>query len=686
MKIINDTLYICMPDMVACGFDEQRLYEYVSKGYTTLPSIKENGKLLFDFANLGDRYKEAIVKKFGDPYEYMAIEPIRRMLTKDLKAEAFFYSYAYNGPDGQGTKLPTTATNNVVAKYTHEASWLNLLNYCDENKKEVIKKTLNLSVVKFFENAIKLISLDVQAGRVTGKFPTSYQRLLKKMKAYKDQGYQSLIHPSFGNKSAAKIDDDVAEDKLKEIIEHPYQYDDLIICHLYNRWAVENNYKPVGPATVGNKRRLWEPELMASREGWSAYNEKYLRQVKGLPAHTMHPLALVESDDYNLNYYFIDPTMKGDSKNMQRFVSYVVVDSSLDLVLGYSYRQAKAPVFEMVQLAYLDAMYYIKSLVNDGNWYLPFEVKADHWQQSMAFPYFNNISHFVKPAVGNKHRGYIEQFFGSPHAKRAEKIAAHEAMNYNGNNITARHRGVNLEAMQANAKRRPLIGNGAEEQVEKFFYLLRNMAAITRNNMQAASKQTQWLERWKALPESQKRPITDIQFLQKFGITHAPQGRGISISNRGVEPVIGGIKYSYDLPDHAGMQQLIGTEVNVVYDPYDMSRVLITDGDRIRFIAKEATLQPRALVYQYGGSRTALNTILAEKKKQVAQVSELAASRKYDAIDIEAVMLGGIMPKELLASAEQGYRETTDQHPGEDWAALRAEYLESQNNFDDYVK
>ena len=651
MKPIENILYLEFGEMVtaivaATQKEKEKVELYLRKAKSTGTKCWEfaedpadRRRVLIKYETLKDEYKQMVTMQFGNPYEYIAKEPIRLMVKPDHKAEDFFLSYTYS----DDKFLPATH----VHKYVKAASWLNMLLEINNNKK-TIKKQLNLKLDQFWSHVCSIIKTD------DIDLPTSYQRLRNKMTEYQQKGYECLIDWRFGNALAKKIEDDV----LKKLLEHPNQYDDVMICYMYNGWAKQNGKDKIGARIVGMRRNEWEHEIIASREGWNAFNEKFVRQVKGLPAGTMHPLALVESDDYNFNYYYTNPDLQGSGKDMQRYVGYIIADSSIGLVLGASYRQAKAPVFDMVRIAWIDAMYYIRSLAGDGNWYLPLEVKADHWNRKNAFPFFNSIAKFVKPAVGNKHRGFIEQLFGSDHAKRAEKLAAHELLNYNGNNLTAKHKGVNAEVLKANTKNRPLVGEQASDQIDRFLYYMRNIPSVTKNNMEAPGREALWLQRWKALSDEQKRPVTDLQFLHLFGFTHQPQGRAISITNRGIEPVINGIKYSYDLPDYTGMQHLIGSKVWVVYDPYDMSRVLITDFNNIRFVAKEATLQPRALVYHYDGSRQALNRILNEKKAQVEKVSALSATRTIE-IDPKAVLLSGLLPKELIAASEQAYREET---------------------------
>jgi hypothetical protein len=231
-------------------------------------------------------------------------------------------------------------------------------------------------------------------------------------------------------------------------------------------------------------------------------------------------------------------------------------------------------------------------------------------------------------------------------------------------------------------KTRPMIGQEAELLIENFFHLLRNMPDFKREDMNAASKEQQWLEKWSNTHADDKRPITDEQFLLTFGITHKPKhADGIRITNRGIEPQIKNAQYSYDLPEAWMYEKLRGAKVEVIYDPMDMSRVLCTNHDDIRFIAQTAQLTPRAIHDHYTGSRTFLNAILAEKTEQVKKAS--AASEKRKAIadtrfyNAEAMLQGGVMIKELKNAAEQKMLEQDN--------TQYEQYLDSNININDFL-
>lgn len=655
MRSENNMLCIEVSDLEACGFRRSNIDRYTSLKYDTLKFIKVKGKgKLFPWETLGKTYKEAILKKFGEPLEYLRKTPIKELVVYDLQAEQFFISLTKDGL--------LTFSDEWIVKNAWAASWLNMILL--NRSRKTAKQKFNMSVDEFLTSVCDLIKAE------NINLPYSQKRLRQNLSEYQQQGYKMFIHGNTGKKSnAAKISDEKSEAYLLSLIERHNDYDDVLVCVLYNVWAKENGYKELeNAATVGNWRRAKESEITIGRYGNSKMNEKYIRQVKGFAPTA--PGYLWESDDNNLDFFFNSP----DSV-YNRYVSYIVADSHCGLILGKSYRVAKSPTVEMVRLAWIDAMYYVRSLT--GGWHLPFEVKADHWQKSNLFPFFNSIGKFVPPAHANKHRGYIEQLFGSTHFKRCQKLVAPD--NYNGNNVTATNPGVNLEVLKLNEKNRPEVGNEAEKQLEHFFHLVRKLPDFTRNEMNALSKEQQWLNKWNTLSDDQKKPISDEQFLMTFGIKHQPQDRPITITNRGVEPQINGKKYSYDLPSYIDMMPLITKQVNVIYDPYDMSRVLVTNGKNIRFIAKEAVLQPRALQDAVPGCRETLNMVLSEKKEQFNYVGGKAENRKIileNEYDSEAVLLSAYMPKELKNNVEHHY--LSQKQEDDEFLAERRAFMQSE--------
>jgi len=667
MKIIDKNLYLEFADAISCGLGSQEyLWNAKSAGIRTFSFIKDpedNRKVLIEYESLKPKHKKLVEDHFGNPYDYFVKEPIKKMIVRDDAAQKFFLKYQYNNK---------TLGDEAIEKYTISASWLNMLVKIsrDKDAKKDIKKQLNISLSEFY---IKIGEL-IKSEKID--LPQSLRRLLPKVAEYQNQGYSCLIHKNFSNTHANKVSTEEAEARLLEMINHHNQFDDVFVCYNYNKWAKENDLPEISAGTVRNYRIKNIQEITIGREGNGAFNEKFIRQVKGY--RPTQPLYLVEHDDNNLDLLY----QSEDKYQFNKYVAIVVIDSSCDYVLGKSYmlgRHIEKGFGDLlVRSAYLDAMYNIKRLT--GGWYLPFEIKSDKYASKSLTPFYNKIGKCIPPAHGNKHRGYIEQFFRLPLWKRAQKLLGET--NWSGNNMTAKFRGMNPDALDLSIKEksRPFVGVEAEQQIENFFFMLRNMPDIKREEMNAESKEQQWLRAWQKLTPEQKRPITDEQFLLTFGIKHNPQGRTIMITSRGIEPEIQGTKYSYDLPEAWMYEKLIGEQITVIFDPYDMSRILVTNEKNIRFIATSAQLVARSLEdMRYNPTRIFLDSILAGKKLQVRNVMNKKERRRefaQNVFEAEAMLQGNVLVKELKNGAEQ---KMLEQFTNE-----RESWMDNNNDFSEF--
>lgn len=628
MRLINNILYIGYTELVKCGVSELTIRSAKSKkvkSWVFIEDPDDNRRVLVEYEKLGNSYKALLKKRYGDVDDFIASQPIRNLVKWDGKAEQFYLNYR--------TEDSKPLAIEYVQKYTAAANWLNMLRDVLKDKK-ALKTLLKLDIIQLYNRVMRLFETD------NIDLPTSYRRLLEKQKNYEKNGYACLIDWRIGGVSPnAKIKDNLSEAILLEMIAHHNQFDGVFIAQQYNKWAEQSGYKTISSSTVGNHRRGKEHEIIMEREGNEALNEKYLPQIKGF--RPTHPLAMIESDDNHIDLQFIDLET---NNYYARYKAVVIIDSFNDYVLGYAY-STEAVTIELVKAAYINAMYYIKSITNA--WHLPHETKTDQFGIATLQPFYQQIGNYVKAPVGSKHRGYIEPFFGSSHWKTCLKLGA---INYTGNNITTANAGVNREFVNKNIKNRPLIGNESISQVEQFFHNLRHLPTS-----KGVSKHNEWLEAWNNLDVSKKRPITDEQFLLKFGINHNYRGDGIRITNRGVEPQINGVRYSYDLEQYD--LQHIGKSVSLLYDPFDMSRILITDFDKVRILGYEARLQSRSLTDGEVDSRKYLNILLEQKKDAVKSISKKSAKRKeiiQDHFeDAEAILVSGVMVKEIKQHSEE---------------------------------
>lgn len=630
MKLIDNILYIETPDLVAAGFNINTIYSICRHGYATLPFVKDpaNAKLnIYPYEQLGKRYKDAVDAHFGNPYNYVAKAPIRNAVKHDHKAEEFYLAYRYDG-----TKhLPTEH----VVKYTKAASWLNMLIEMNTDKK-AIKKQLGLTLESFWQHVCELIKTEKV------DLPTSYKRLRISMQEFQEAGYAYLIDWRFGNKLAAKVNDEVSAAILLELIAHPNQHDDYIICQAYNQWAVANNYKPIDPATVGVHRRNNRYQLEGQRNGNSSWYNTYGKVIHR--ARPSAPLLLVGSDDNDLDLYFRDDR-RGKTNPYYRYKLIVIMDAYNDYILGYSYGETVTT--DLIKAAYLDAVYHIRQLT--GGWYLMDQIQTDRWGSGSLNSFYQSVATYTPATAKVARAKYIERAFGTEWHQVLKMYP-----NYAGQNITSQFR-LNRDHLEVAKRDFPTIEQGYQ-YIDDFINRLRQLP----NRKTGISRQQQWLNAFNSSDLSRQHQISEGRMLHLFGQQHS---HSHTITNGGLRVNINGQQFVYDVPDELYLQN-VGKKVQVTYDPYDYSRVLVTDGGSLRFVAREFDKMSSALADYKPGDRARLNQLLQQKRRHVEAIAA-SKEKRQDAIeragiDAASMLQAQVMVKELKQTAELTYQQVAN--------------------------
>lgn len=624
----DNELYITTDELKAAGVEENTALTGKARKSPIWVGIKDPAcktKVLWHYESMGDKYKKMLHDVFGDPYQYIVKQPIKKLVTKDFSAESF---YILQKPNGKSL-LPEQ-----IKEYTEAASWLNMLNSISNN---FIKKELGIAVVDFYKKVGEIIKAEGV------KLPASYKHLRNAMDAYKSEGYTYLLHGNLGNTNTVKVDDELSQSILFEMFGHSNQFDDIYIGWQYNIWAKANGYAEISTATVGNYRRRYYDMLIIQREGNERYNKVYGKSIKAF--RPTQPTFLWESDDNHLDYYFNNWDMPGDKRHWNTFKAIFVTDSFNDLVLGYAV--GEQITIDLVLAAYRNAMNYVKQLT--GNWHLPHETKTDRWGLASLQPFYKRLGNYAPTPVGSKNRGYIEQFFGSAHWERCIKIGAN---NYTGRNITAKKSGVNREALVANKKDFPTVQE-APQKIAEFVERLRLMPQADGK----PCKQQQWLEAYNAMPADKKKIISDEEYLMKCGIEKPETNQ---ITKNGVDLRISNRHYNYDIADEYFYSHK-GCSLFTYYDPLDMSRVLLTDKKNIRFIATAPRMHGKAMADMQEGDRTDINRRLQGREDHVKKVTDAMEQRQnvlqHYGVNIEKLLGESHLLKEDRTAAIDSYRE-----------------------------
>lgn len=636
MKLIDSKIFIEFDEVIEAGITTRN---YLTKAksigsgsFKFLDDPNDKRKVLIEFDSLKPEHKAKFEMRFGKPQDVLAKQPIRNMIEKDAKAEEFFLSYKYDS----NKSLPIETVNSL----SQAASFLNMLIKVETNKKE-IKKMLGLSLADFWLKVGEVITDDKI------DLPTSFKRLREKLGEYKEQGYTSLISKHFGNTRALKVSSELAESLLLELISQPY-HDDVVICRNYNKWAIENNHEPITPATVGKWRRDNEALISGNKKGSKVWYNTHGKQI--MRKRPSAPLLLIGSDDNDLDLYFQEAVTnkKGHTvvNYFHRFKLIVVMDAFNDYILGYA--QADVVTADLVRLAFVDAMHHIKELT--GSWFLPHQLQTDQWGKGTLTEFYSSFAHYTPATAKVARAKYIEQAFGK---KWHQHLKCYP--NYAGHNITAQSK-INEDALALNKKNFP-DRELAPQQIEHFIDSMRNLV----NDSTGLTKQQEWLQAFRQSAKSQEKQINDMQFLHLFGFPHDYANR---ISNKGLTPSLNGVDRVFEIPEEFYLMT-VGKKVNLIYDPLDFSRVLVTDGGSLRFIATEYEKLPSALADFMPNDRARLNQKLNEKRRHVEFIAQQKSQRQdllgKHKIDAEGLLQAGVMAKEIMQGAANQYHQTFNQ-------------------------
>lgn len=611
----------------------------------TIHGIGGNGRKVFvEYESLKDNRKDAVKKKYGNPYEYLAKQPVLDLIDWDYEAQNFYNNYVLDN----GMKLPNSSEDakgkpqiNYVERYTKAVNWLNMISRLTSDKK-ALKSALNLSVMGFWDTVSDLILKEGIA------IPANPKRLKGKLKEYQEQRtnedkYKLLIESHrFGNGNAKKIADETAEALLTKMLADPRKYDDNYIAVSYNKWAKANNRAEVTAGAVGYFRRNNEHIIAPMREGKKPTYNKYVKHIQR--ERTKTPLAFINADDNDLDLYFkVESYQDGKRKvsNFYRPKLYVIIDTFNDYILGYAI--GDQVTHELIFEAFRNMINHIKELT--GGYYLPHQLQTDNWgldvkKKNDLATFFKSIGHYTAQSHGVAQSKYIERSFGH---------AWHQILklmpNYAGHNVKAKT-SISPEHFAEVAKTFPSV-----EQMPEIVAKLIDVMRRKVDEKTGKSRQEQWLEAFNTQPRSSEKAIDSAVKLQLFGKKH---GYSLKIAASGLRPTLGGVTTSYDIPDEI-IWQHNGKKVECYYDPSDLSEVLFTDSKGLRFVAKEYEKLPSALIDQQEGDRNRLNTLLAAKKAIGEQMGNVLAEKlnllERERIDADSILQAGVMTKAIAHNA-----------------------------------
>jgi len=198
LKLVNNILFIESQEFIKpTGLIPKGTYDTL-KSRRKIEVIGRGGngnEALIKYESLPPVYKALVQERFGNPYEYVAKQPIIDLIQPDEKARKFFDNYAQCNLDDIDRR-----------NYVNDAAILNAFHKLLSNKRE-LKKMLNITIAAFWVKAGEIIK-DVEH-QYPNTLPTSERRLKPHYNTYVKSGfdYNTLIDGrKFNETNNKKVD------------------------------------------------------------------------------------------------------------------------------------------------------------------------------------------------------------------------------------------------------------------------------------------------------------------------------------------------------------------------------------------------------------------------------------------------------------------------------------------------
>ncbi|NME69036.1 hypothetical protein [Flammeovirga aprica] len=471
--------------------------------------------------------------------------------------------------------------------------------------------------------------------------------MLRKIRAYKKEGAESVIPKSFGNNNGRKlhIDDDQMLIKLMSDPRKPTVQD---VHKAFNTWRKKNGKEEVGLRTVGT--RLEDPEIKTYWYGIHHGMDRWKKEFEhtNITARPSLRNLLWVGDGTKVNYFYKDNRGKATAK----LDVYEIVDVHSEMKLGWAF-STNGEDSRLIQKAF-------KMAIQNANNVLPYQMLYDgDSANKLAFEGAKEVMTAFAAQPYNAQSKIIESIFG-----RQQRYIMSRNHFFTGQNVKARsERGrLNLDRIKKLGKQLPNL-----EQVIAVYEqdnLLWNTTPQKRDGKSP-------LQRFQESKEREE--VTTLQELQQMHLFWEWKSRitsnkraswkeadEVSYRKNGIILQFGQQKFYYEVlgadnnPDMGFLQKHTGKKFKVKYDPdtLDRDKVALFDLDSEKFIsfAHTKVALKRAVYDMAEGDRALIDQRLGIRKEQRHAIQEKQEELHHRFGDTEVNWLG--LDKNEQAKAE----------------------------------
>lgn len=587
-----------------------------------------NTPALVSFESIPGRFRQVIERKLGtDPYVAARTNQIEERIAHNAETSQYFDNYLL----ADGRHLPARTRS----EYYANAIILNAIHELIINKRAK-RAALGHKAPRAWEKIAASIE-ELDRSKYPHSLPANPRSLEKRYKRYRKEGIESLVHKNYMNKFAAKVDDEVKESMMVELISDPRNFDNEQVRMLYNLVAEKADWKKITASTVAVWRDKLDLVSYAGRRGSSELMNKKAMQVKRkTPTYPLYYWTL-DGWDIELLYQQTIIDKKGHSVTTyhNRPTVVVVLDACLKYPIGYAVGTHETP--ELTKAALRNAARHTAELF--GDMHRSNQIQSDHYAIKKLTPAYEAMADKVTPArVKNAKSKIVEPYFNAINKKYCQLMA-----NWSGFGITSdRDKQPNVEYL-----------NKYKTAFPDFDGVVKQVAMVMER--ERMDKRERYLELWGRMPDEHRIKLTTQNYLLHFGETTGFTNR---LEGSGLNPTILGEKRAYDSFDLT-FRKHFTTDWEVRYDPEQLDKVLAVNADEtLQFMLEEKFIQPMALRERKPGDSAELERVKTFNKALTGHITETRAVTGGIVRDfIEEAELGDTLKKLLLADSQGQHKD-----------------------------
>lgn len=593
VEYYNNVLCVEAGWLIEAGIVSESNYKLLCHrgGLIVVRRACRNHPALIAYESMPTRFKDKM-SEHGNIYDFVKVNAVEKYIQPDAAASKFFSEFLK--PDGK------RLTPERQREYYANAVVLNALRDV-MNSTRAKQRALGGRVNVWGKLTEAVAMLDRE--KYPHTLPENEKRLKDKLNDYLQNSYQSIVHKGLGNKTAARVDDDIKASVMLEFIADPRNLDNVQIRNLYNMMAERLDWKKISAATVGVWRNKYELESTPGNRGLSTLRNTKAMQVKR--KKPTYPLYYWTTDgwDAELLYQKTGLDSKGNSVTTyhNRPTLVVVLDPCVNYPVGFAIGTHETP--ELITEALRDAVNHTAELF--GQRYKTHQLQSDHYSIKTMSPVYESIAEaFTPAAVKNAKAKVVEPYF-----KYLQKNYCQFMPNWSGFGVTARKENQ-PNADYLNKYRHSFPDEaGCRAQLEQI------MA------MERTQKQARFLELFNKMPQEDKIALPVEDYLYYFGASTQKN----RIEAQGLTPTILGEEHFYDCFD---LEFRKHSEIRwtVKYDPDDLTQVLaINDDGTLRFMLQDKYIQPMALKDRAAGDAEKLQGVRNFNKGLEEHITQVRA-------------------------------------------------------------